>query len=147
MNVNYAALIADHDEIERLAHDVLYATRGPDPNISDISFRLQQLSMTISEHLSIENMVSEALDETGLKAGWGSRWSEGKASFRIIERDGSTFLSDWSADMIARDFDAFATEAEAMLATIAARIQRESAELYAVGLQHGVITLHASEPT
>lgn len=140
MTITYHDLIRDHDQIDYLVRAVLAATDGAHPDFIDIRYRLDHLSLAVSEHIAIEDDLIAEMKIVNLRSAIRDRY-DGVDAFSEIKRDWMHFLYDWNAEAIEADFDYFRQCAEDVLLRLGELVKNETRVLYSNALQASLIKL------
>ena len=136
--LSYQQLVADHDQIERLADAILEMAHTPKPDSAAIAARLAELALVVADHIRQE----DALLYPQLARAAGSVQPHRVAEqLDALKRDWLEYLREWPEFSIAADTETFAAETAEILSRLKTRVRLESDLLYSSALRNGKISL------
>lgn len=137
-------LIKEHELLGMLAEAVIAALRTSPRDIPSIVAARNELAVTLNEHLAKEDgfLYQRSLSENEID--FAGALDKFERDFAALREDWNIYLEEWSADLIAHDFDQFAEATEALLNRLGARIAHENRLLYPLALQSGRIRLRVA---
>jgi len=142
MNVSYQRLIEEHDAIDTLVRRIEAEVDTSGPSIPAISALLADLSLAVSNHLSVEDrsvytrlIVAKDKESVRVKVDF-------EEAFQALRADWLAYLADWtSSDNVELDWDTFVNETRAMMPRLRQRVREETNLIYPVALHLGFIRL------
>ncbi|MBV9840528.1 MAG: hemerythrin domain-containing protein [Sphingomonadaceae bacterium] len=136
-------LIAEHDEIEALAALIERLAAAPLADAAAVASLLGALAIAIADHRGNEQRSVYLRLLNGRDSAASRLASSFADEYRGLEQDLEIYLSDWTAECIAADWETFGAETTAILTRMRHRVARESAVVYPLALQRGAVRLRA----
>lgn len=141
--MSYEQLISEHARIDARIEHLLGLLDAPEPDVSGVVLALSALSLEVTEHLAHE----DSFIYPKMIAATSTEMSEAALSFvgefATLRLDWSLYLSEWSGEAVAADWDNFRAETRTILNRLTARVSAENELLYPAAFREGVISLRS----
>jgi hypothetical protein len=137
--MEYSALVADHEAIDRLVQQLLVTVRAENPRPATAARILEALAETVRDHLAAEDPVIYATVNATRGARHASTVEASVAELDALKEEWIGYLYRWEADSVSANWDAFVTHTEELLPRLSDRVQRETSILYSLALHYEVI--------
>jgi hypothetical protein len=137
--MDYSALVADHEAIDRLVQQLLETVRAKEPRPAAAARILETLAETVRDHLAVEDPVIYATVNATRGARHASTVEASVAELNVLKDDWTGYLYRWEADSVTANWDTFVVETEALMSRLSDRVKRETSILYSLALHYEVI--------
>jgi iron-sulfur cluster repair protein YtfE (RIC family) len=142
--VSYKRLIDEHARIDERTQLLTELVSAAEPDVPAVLIALSDLSCELTQHLAHEDsfiyprMIAARDTELAESA------SAFVHDFAALRSDWCLYLTEWTSDAIAGDWQTFQQETRAILARLATRVWAEDELLYPAAFRNGLIPLRGT---
>ncbi|PZU09812.1 hypothetical protein [Sphingomonas sp.] len=137
--MEYSALIADHETIDRLTQHLLKLVRSGNSRPETAAQVLDMLAMAIRDHLATADPIIHATAAAANGARHEPAARASVAELDMLREDWAQYLYRWDAPRIMANWDDFSEETSVVLRRVSDSVNRETAVLYSLAVHYDVI--------
>jgi hypothetical protein len=133
--VDLAELCGEHRLLEQQVNQLLRAASAPTPDPASVAGLRWRMAQTLSDHRAGEDrLVYDRLLSCGDSIATAVAWRH-RQEFNALTRAFGDYIAAWPVDRIAREWEQFGLETEAVASRLAAQILVEEQVLYTHALR------------
>lgn len=142
--MSYERLMREHAQIETMAKRLIELVSVGTPEVDGVVLALSALSRELTAHLAHEDSFIYPRMIEGNNATMRDAANAFTEEFASLRADWLAYLSEWSSECIAADWDNFRQETLSILDRLQRRVDAENNILYATALRQGAVSLRES---